>query len=38
MNYVIVELTQKIVVGFAARTGNDDPEMSNKIGGLWKTN
>lgn len=36
MKYEIVECKEKTIVGFAARTSNDDPEMSNIIGGLWK--
>ena len=36
MNYEIVELKEKTIVGFAARTGNEDPEMGTIIGGLWK--
>lgn len=36
MNYEIVELKEKTIVGFAARTGNEDPQMGAIIGGLWK--
>jgi predicted transcriptional regulator YdeE len=36
MNYEIVNLEQKTVVGVSARTSNDDPEMYNIIGNLWK--
>lgn len=36
MNYEIVELKEKTIVGFAARTGNEDPEMGSVIGGLWQ--
>lgn len=36
MNYEIVELKEKTIVGFAARTGNEDPEMRSIIGGLWQ--
>lgn len=35
MNYEIVELKEKIVVGVNAVTGNNDPEMGRIIGGLW---
>lgn len=35
MNYKIVELKEKIVVGVNAVTGNDDPNMAAIIGGLW---
>lgn len=37
MNYEIVNLEQKIVVGVSAATSNDDPDMSKIIGDLWKT-
>ena len=36
MNYEIVELKEKTIVGFAARTGNEDPQMGAIIGDLWK--
>lgn len=36
MNYEVVNLKQKIVVGVSAMTGNSDPEMGNVIGGLWE--
>lgn len=36
MNYEIVTLKEKIVVGVSAVTGNDDPNMGNVIGGLWE--
>lgn len=36
MNYEIVDLNEKIVVGFSAKTSNDDPDMRNIIGGLWQ--
>lgn len=36
MNYEVVNLEQKIVVGVSAMTGNSDPEMGNVIGGLWE--
>lgn len=36
MNYEIVELQEKTVVGFAARTSNDAPDMQEVIGNLWQ--
>lgn len=36
MNYEVVTLSEKIVVGLSCKTGNNDPEMSAKIGGLWQ--
>ena len=36
MNYEIVTLKEKIVVGTSARTGNNDPNCSKIIGGLWQ--
>ncbi|MDD6480801.1 MAG: GyrI-like domain-containing protein [Lachnospiraceae bacterium] len=36
MNYEIVELKEKIVVGYKARTSNTSPEMQSIIGGLWQ--
>lgn len=36
MNYEIVKLKEKIIVGVSAITGNSDPEMSKVIGGLWE--
>lgn len=35
MNYEIVTLSEKIVVGISARTNNLSPDMSAAIGGLW---
>ena len=35
MNYEIVELKEKIVVGLIARTNNNAPDMGVVIGGLW---
>lgn len=35
MNYEIVTLEEKIVVGAAAQTGNQEPDMQQVIGGLW---
>ena len=36
MNYEIVELKEKTIVGFAARTSNKDPQMGAIIQDLWK--
>ncbi len=36
MNYEIVTLAEKIVVGVSATTGNSDPNMAKIIGGLWE--
>ena len=36
MNYEILELKEKTIVGFAARTSNEDPQMGAIIGDLWK--
>ena len=36
MDYTVVHLAQKIVVGVKAVTGNDDPKMTEVIGGLWE--
>lgn len=35
MNYEIVNLEEKKVIGLIARTNNSSPEMGNVIGGLW---
>ncbi len=35
MNYDVVELSEKKIMGIAARTGNTKPDMGNVIGGLW---
>lgn len=35
MNYEIVNLKEKTVVGISARTSNKSPEMEKVIGGLW---
>lgn len=35
MNYEIVELEEKLVVGVSSKTSNDDPDMGVIIGGLW---
>lgn len=36
MDYEIVTLEEKIIVGFTAHTANSDPKMGEVIGGLWK--
>jgi predicted transcriptional regulator YdeE len=36
MNYEIVNLEKKIVVGVSAVTSNMDPKMGEIIGGLWE--
>ena len=36
MNYEVVNLQQKIVVGVSAITSNSDPKMGEIIDGLWK--
>lgn len=36
MNYEVVNLEAKIVVGVSAITGNRDPEMGKIISGLWE--
>ncbi len=36
MNYEIVVLEEKTIVGVSAGTGNQDPQMSKIIGGLWE--
>lgn len=36
MQYEIVNLEEKIVVGVSAITGNNDPQMGSIIGGLWE--
>jgi len=36
MNYEIVELKEKKVVGLMARTGNNDVSMTQTIGDLWQ--
>lgn len=36
MNYEIVNLEQKTIVGVSAITGNADPKMGAVIGGLWE--
>ncbi len=36
MNYEIVNLEEKIIVGLTQRTGNNDPDCQKIIGGLWQ--
>jgi predicted transcriptional regulator YdeE len=36
MNYEIVTLNDKIVVGISENTSNNDPKMPEIIGGLWQ--
>jgi len=36
MNYELIELKEKTVVGIKTRTSNTDPNMSNDIGTLWQ--
>jgi len=36
MNYEIVNLKEKTVAGFSARTNNASPDMGKIIGGLWQ--
>lgn len=36
MNYEIVNLEEKLLVGVSAITGNSDPEMGKIISGLWE--
>lgn len=36
MNYEIVTLAEKTVIGFSARTNNTSPDMEQVIGNLWK--
>lgn len=36
MNYEIVNLAEKTVVGVCATTGNNDPDMGKTISGLWE--
>lgn len=35
MNYEIVNLKEKIIVGVSTETSNEDPHMGEKIGKLW---
>lgn len=36
MNYEVVNLKSKILVGVSAITGNNDPKMNEIIGSLWE--
>lgn len=36
MNYEIVNLEEKTVAGFSARTNNTSSDMGKVIGGLWQ--
>ncbi len=36
MQYEVVTLLAKTMVGFQARTSNSSPDMQNVIGGLWQ--
>lgn len=36
MNYEIVELEKKIIVGVSAKTGNQDPKMKKIIQDIWE--
>ncbi len=36
MNYEVVSLKEKIVVGVSATTSNNDPKMGEIISGLWE--
>lgn len=36
MDYTIVNLKEKTVVGLSTRLGNNDPNMQQKIGELWQ--
>lgn len=36
MEYEVVDLKEKIVVGLCARTNNNAPDMGMVIGGLWQ--
>lgn len=35
MNYEIVNLKEKVIVGVSVATSNEDPKMTEKIGKLW---
>lgn len=35
MNYEIVNLKEKVIVGLSSATSNEDPQMGEKIGKLW---
>ena len=36
MNYEIIEMEEKTVLGFTAVTNNTSPDMGTKIGQLWQ--
>lgn len=36
MNYQVVKLSEKKIIGIAVRTSNQSPDMGEQIGGLWK--
>lgn len=36
MNYEIVNLEEKIIVGLTERTGNNDPDLAKIVGGMWQ--
>lgn len=36
MEYQVVELKEKVVVGYSQRTSNEDPNMQSIIGSLWQ--
>ena len=36
MNYEIVEMEEKTVIGIATVTNNASPDMGSKIGQLWQ--
>lgn len=38
MEYKVVLLEEKAIVGLSAMTGNNDPDMGTIIGGLWNEN
>lgn len=35
MEYTVVELSESTIMGPVIRTGNNDPAVAEKIGGLW---
>ncbi len=36
MKYTIVDMPERSIIGPTITTGNNDPEVSQKIGGLWQ--
>lgn len=36
MNYEIVSLSEKTLVGLGLKSSNSDPQLGEKIGGLWE--